>query len=351
MEPYFPVIKLRGTPEERGRQHGRQLKDRIHRTVEFYKKQFQIPEEDILRISRGFQTSTKAFRKDLFLEIETLADAAMVDPLWIYALNGRTELLNLNPMECTALAFKKQGLMGQNWDWDLEMEELAVILDIETDTGTRILTMTEPAMIGKIGMNSHGVGVCLNFMSIENYSPAGIPLHVLLRAILECEDLGAARSLVTSHLTGKVCNLLIADKSGQMENFEIAGTEFFTLPVGDRFVHTNHFLTKVDYDLKLFPNSAGRYRRASELLKAAHSPTIDTMKAILKDRGDESAPICRKRFSHPWLTDDTSITVATLIMDFQNLDFHITRGNPFDNPFSVFSLRSEGASPPAAPDP
>ena len=216
---------------------------------------------------------------------------------------------------------------------------LAVILDIETDTGTRILTMTEPGMIAKIGMNSHGVGVCLNFMSIENYAPEGIPLHVLLRAILESKNLGAARSVVTSNLTGKVCNLLIADKNGQMEDFEIAGTEFFTLPVGDRFVHTNHFLTKVDYDLKLFPNSAGRYRRASELMKAVPDLTIDAMKAILKDRGDASAPICRKRFSHPWLTDDTSITVTTLIMDFQNLDFHITRGNPFDNPFSVFSLQ------------
>ena len=48
-------------------------------------------------------------------------------------------------------------------------------------------------------------------------------------------------------------------------------------------------------------------------------------------------PICRKRFSHPWLTDDTSITVTTLIMDFENLYFHITRGNPFGQ--SLFRLR------------
>jgi isopenicillin-N N-acyltransferase-like protein len=351
MEQNFPVIKISGTPEERGRQHGRQLKDRIHRTVEFYKKQFLIPEQEIMGISEMFRNNTRAFRQDLFEEIEALARAAEVDPLWIYALNGRTELLNLNPMECTTLAFRKQKLMAQNWDWDMEMEELAVILDIETDTGTRILTMTEPGMIAKIGMNSHGVGVCLNFMSIENYTPEGIPLHVLLRAILESKDLGTARSVITSHCLGKVCNLLIADKSGEMENIEIAGNEFFTLPVGDRFVHTNHFLTKVDYDLKLFPNSTGRFRRASELMDAVSDPSISAMKEILIDRGDETAPICRKRFSHPWLTDDTSITVTTLIMDFKNLDFHITRGNPFDNPFSVFALRSEGVSPPDVPDP
>jgi hypothetical protein len=62
------------------------------------------------------------------------------------------------------------------------------------------------------------------------------------------------------------------------------------------------------------------------------------MKDLLKDRSDEQNPICRRRFSHPLLTDDSSITVTTAIMDLKNLQFHITRGNPFDNPFTVFSL-------------
>ncbi|MEZ4579205.1 MAG: C45 family autoproteolytic acyltransferase/hydrolase [Desulfobacterales bacterium] len=106
-------------------------------------------------------------------------------------------------MECHHPGVRKQKLMAQNWDWDMEMEELAVILDIETDTGTRILTMTEPGMIAKIGMNSHGVGVCLKFMSIENYTPEGIPSMSLLRAILESKDLDAARSVITSHCLGK----------------------------------------------------------------------------------------------------------------------------------------------------
>ena len=78
-------------------------------------------------------------------------------------------------MECTTLAFKNQRILGQNWDWESDIEELAVILDIETEDGHRILTMTEPGMIGKIGMNNHGVGVGLNFMTIDNYQPYGVP--------------------------------------------------------------------------------------------------------------------------------------------------------------------------------
>ncbi len=340
MDLYFPVIKIHGAAEDRGSQHGTLLKERIHRTIEFYQKQFQLPEAEILAIAGQFRESTEAFREEISIEIEALALAAGVDPLWIYALNGRTELLNLNPMECTTLAFRKPQLIGQNWDWDSEMEELAVILDIVKEDGHRTLTMTEPGMVGKIGMNHCGVGVCLNFMTIENYRPYGVPLHVLLRTILDSKNLKEARSLIEPHLRGKVGNILIANGTGEMADLEIGGDEFFSYPVDDLFVHTNHFLSKVDYDLMLFPNSTGRYNRAKELLTQLKDPSIDSMKRILKDRGNGDHPICRRRFSHPWLTDDTSITVTTMVMDLKNRRFHITRGNPFDNPFSVFSLEA-----------
>jgi isopenicillin-N N-acyltransferase-like protein len=340
MDRYFPVIKILGEAEDRGRQHGTLLKERIHRTVEFYQKQFQLPEQQILGIADQFRKSTEAFREDVSIEIEALSRAAEIDPLWIYALNGRTELLNLNPMECTTLVFKKQGLIGQNWDWDSEMEELAVILDIEKEDGHRILTMTEPGMIGKIGMNHCGVGVCLNFMTIENYQPSGVPLHVLLRSILDSKSVDEAQMLIQPHLRGKVGNILISNGTGDVVDLELAGDEFFSIPVDDLYVHTNHFLTEIDYDLMMFPSSVGRYNRAKKLLSQIDIPSIDSIKEILKDGGNGDVPICRKRFSHPWLADDASITVATIIMDLKNVQFHITRGNPFDNPFTVFSLKN-----------
>ena len=339
MDQYFPVIKIQGGPEDRGRQQGGLLKERIHKTIEFYQKQFLIPEEEVLGIAHQFRESTKSFSEDLYAEIEALAQAAEVDPLWIYALNGRTELLNLNPMECTTLAFRKQAVIGQNWDWDLEVEELAVILDIEKEDGHRIITMTEPGMIGKIGMNCHGLGVCLNFMSIEEYQPYGVPLHVILRTILDCKTLDEALSLIKPHVLGKVGNILIGDWTGKVEDIELGGDEVFSIPVEDLFAHTNHFLTRVDYDLMLFPNTIGRYNRATELLQMLDNPSVQSMKDILRDNTNEEHPICRKRFSHPWLTDDTSMTVTSIIMDLKNLQFHITRGNPFDHPFSIFNLK------------
>jgi len=340
MDPYFPIIQIQGGPEDRGRRQGELLRERIHRTIDFYKRQFLLPHEEIIEIARQFRDSTKSFREDLYLEIEALARAAEADPLWIYALNGRTELLNLNPMECTTLAFKKQGVIGQNWDWDVEVEELAVILDIEREDGHRIITMTEPGMIGKIGMNGCGLGVCLNFMSIEEYRPYGVPLHVILRTILDSKTIEEALSLIKPNVLGKVGNILIADGVGKVEDLELGGDEIFSIPVEDLFVHTNHFLTRVDYDLKLFPNTMGRYGRAKELLRMLDEPSVQSMKDILADSENDEHPICRKPFSHPWLSDDTSLTVTSIVMDLKNLQFHITRGNPFDNPYSTFNLNS-----------
>jgi isopenicillin-N N-acyltransferase-like protein len=339
MDQIFPIIKIQGGAEDLGLQQGTLLKERIHRMVDFYKGHFLQPEDTILGIAGQFRKATEAFRRDLYLEIEALSRAAEVDPLWIYALNGRTELLNLNPNECTSLAFRKQGLMGQNWDWDSEVEELALILDIEKEDGHRIITMTEPGMIGKIGMNNYGLGVCLNFMSIDDYQPYGVPLHVLLRSILECKSVNEALDMIKVHLSGKVGNILISDQSGAIEDIELAGDKFHSAPIEDLFVHTNHFLSDVDHDPRFFPNSLGRYKKAKELLSLIRHPSVEAMKDVLKDNSDEQNPICRRRFSHPLLTDDTSITVTTTIMDLKNLQFHITRGNPFDNPFTAFSLQ------------
>lgn len=338
MDQYFPVIKIQGGAEDRGRQQGLVLRERIHKTVEFYQGQFLQPEEQIFEIASQFRSSTQAFSSDLYLEIEALAQAAEVDPLWIYALNGRTELLSLNPMECTSLAFREHALIGQNWDWDIATEELAVILDIQKEDGHRIMTMTEPGMIAKIGMNNRGLGVCINFMDIRDYQPYGPPLHVIIRAILDSKTMKEALSMVKPQLPGKVGNIMISNGNGDIEDIELAGNEFFSIPVGDRFVHTNHFLADVEYDPLFFPNTIGRYNRAKELLTALDNPSIKSMKHILKDRGDKDHPICRKRYSHTLLSDDSSITVSTIIMDLRNLQFHITRGNPYDNPFSVFSL-------------
>ncbi len=50
-------------------------------------------EEAILEKAAHFQQQIKAFDAGYCEEIEAIAEAACVPPLWIYALNARTEII------------------------------------------------------------------------------------------------------------------------------------------------------------------------------------------------------------------------------------------------------------------
>ncbi len=51
-------------------------------------------------------------------------------------------------------------------------------------------------------------------MTIENYRPYGVPLHVLLRSILDCNSLDEALSFMENHMKGKIGNIMMADARG-----------------------------------------------------------------------------------------------------------------------------------------
>merc|ERR1712217_465596 len=87
-----------------------------------------------------------------------------------------------------------------------------------------ILTLTEPGMVGKIGMNENGVGVCLNALRgrVSCDPVDGIPVHCLVRMILACESLHEANALLHKTPQNCSCHLLLADAIGQYRMLEFS---------------------------------------------------------------------------------------------------------------------------------
>ena len=78
---------------------------------------------------------------------------------------------------------------GAELDWAAELEPLCAILRVtRTDCpgAPQMLFMTEPGVIGKVGLNSAGVGVCLNMLQCA--APVS-GVHCVLRAVLESPPL------------------------------------------------------------------------------------------------------------------------------------------------------------------
>jgi len=327
----FPEITISGPPDERGYAHGEALSAEIEATIDFYATIFKKSSAEIMELAKYFRNVIREFNPAYCDEIEGIAAGAKIrEPLWVYALNSRSEILaleaSLNANECTAICFQPTALLGQTWDWGHRLEKLAVLLQIKLPEEHTIQMLTEPGIIGKIGMNSQGIGACLNILMI-NKPLNGVPIHIVLRSILDSKLIEEAKDAIQKSGCGKASNILFGDRSGHFYSVEFAGDETYFIPNKAQFMaHTNHYLARpINPNNDQFCNSYTRLRVSNEKASTLSNFTVDDMKAILTDRSDPEFPIWR-----PYIPDDDLQelgTVATIIMDLRRQKLHVRRGN------------------------
>jgi len=325
----FPLITISGEPFDRGRQHGEQLGAEIAKTIGFYRSIFGLSEAEILQQAEFFQKIIEEFEPVYSEEIEGIAEGADIDPLWIVALNARTEILSRNTSvsnECTSVYFNETSILGQNWDWGRALEPLTVLMKIVRPDGHAILMITEPGIIGKIGMNSRGLGVCLNILTLDKVLD-GLPVHLILRAMLDCNSLEQVESLLARHGNGKASNIMVADASGNGFDLEFCGETSYRLgPASDYLLHTNHYLgnsinSEQDPD---FLSSYTRFNKASQILSDNKDRSVASMCELLSDDSDRSLPIYRE-----YLPNDSVHelgTICTIVMELAQQKIHIRKG-------------------------
>ncbi|MBN1991415.1 MAG: peptidase C45 [Anaerolineae bacterium] len=333
----FPEITISGAAEERGFQHGQTLAERIGRTVEFYARIFGKPKAELFKLAAHFKQKIETFNREYALEIEAIAAGADLEPGYIYALNARSEILGLATSECTAIYFRSTRLLGQNWDWAKELEALAVLMRIKQPGKPTIGMLTEPGIIGKIGMNSNGLGVCLNILRI-NKPLDGVPIHLVLRAVLDAANVQEALERIKAAGPGKASNILMGDNQGHGFSIEFAGDEIFTLtPKHEVLLHTNHYLGRnINPEQSVFCSSYARLRAAVAKTGGIKQQAIADLKSILLDRSNPALPINR-----PYLPDDELEevgTVCTIIMDLPNRSIHLKKGHTPGTDFVVYRV-------------
>ncbi len=342
------LVTLKGSPEEIGLQHGRLLKERVAAVWEFYSQTLFGNQMEMLEElgSRYLQAITD-FSADYGAEIEALGRGAGLPAWQIAALNARTEIIHIvmekmSIGECTALYLAGSRLLGQNWDWMEALEPLFAVMRIEREDGHQILQIAEPGIIGKVGLNSKGLGVCLNILS-GSPSPVAVPVHVLLRSVLDSDSLDEALARLQSLGLGTYSNILMADDHGGSVDVEFAGTEMNVVDYGDEIpIHTNHLLSdlKAGRDTSkdpMFENSLARYDRGKEILAGTdQSARVADFKAILRDGENASDPICVEYKEQLGFMIGT---VSSVIMDLPARMMHVTKGPPATTTYTPFALR------------
>jgi isopenicillin-N N-acyltransferase-like protein len=325
----LPVFVFSGNARERGLSHGRQLKDRIHKTFNFYEQAiFQNSSLSIRQIKhRAAQLAKliKDYQQDFITELEAIAEGAEIDSWKIYALNARTEILNAPVAECTSLYFQESALLGQTWDWIRELENLVVIARYEYDDGRIITSLTEPGMLAKMGLNNSGLGVCLNFL-VSSHELNGVPVHITLRAILESNSINEARIKIERCGLGKSSHFLVADANGQCFGMEFAAGKCSEIGSEDGILlHTNHCIGQ-SIESEMIPTSAERLAQARKHISGLASHTFADMQTILMDDSQGNESIQSNYHVEEVLGGLEVGTCATIIMDLPRQKFYASKG-------------------------
>jgi isopenicillin-N N-acyltransferase-like protein len=203
---------------------------------------------------------------------------------------------------------------------------------MEQEHKPTVLTLTEAGIVGKIGFNSAGLGACLNILK-SSLAEVGIPIHILMRGILNSERFGDAIGKIVSANRGSSNNTLIAHRDGAAIDFEMAPKDLdFLYPENGVLVHTNNFvsprLRPLDTGLSQFPDTLLRYGRAQQKMQQrAGRIGVADFKEVLGDHCNHPDSICR----HPDPRDpelERVQTVASVIMNLTRGEMHLTQGPP-----------------------
>lgn len=343
----FPCIDTLGaaSARERGQIYGQQAKARIQHSVVTYARLFAgcgIDWAGACERAMRFEPIIEQLDADLMAELRGMAEGSGQSLGSLMALNCRTEILPptfftdtpqlahaalaanraaglpdwladapwdaaLKDGECTAMGVTAkasqtgQAWLAQNWDWMGRQREALVVLHTQGPSGQSITTLTEAGMLAKIGINQSGFALGLNILrSNRDGSRLGVPVHVLLRHLLDCNSVAEARErlhALTPVGFGAASNVPCADALGHAACFEVSPAGWAELvPVQGVVVHTNHFVCEslLAEQAPMGPGLSSHNRLGTAQQHALQTPVGRAdLERFLRDESDGFLSICR----------------------------------------------------------
>jgi isopenicillin-N N-acyltransferase-like protein len=363
-------LAVHGAPAARGRQYGELAAARIRRAIDAYREVFEhragLAWPQAIAHARAFVPPIADFAPDSLAEMHGIAEGAGVPFEAILVLNCRSELMfaaarrrgETPPGECTSFAATPKAtgdghmVLGQNWDWVPFARELAVLLEVRRDDKPSFATIVEAGMLAKVGMNDAGVGLCTNtLVSERDANRAGVPYHVMLRALLDATSLDEAAAILGSVERALSANYLVADRAGRATNFEtIAGGReaiHATPPQDGLIAHANHFCAPafqpIDAFVRNSPHSLTRLDDMWHGLREQAPLSVARLQQVLRSHRHEPNGVC----SHPDPAADplyARTTVASFVADLTSGECWFTDGPPCSADYQAYRLRTVGAT-------
>lgn len=358
----LPVVAVEGDHRACGIKAGEQSRDRIIKSLATYKRMFALCDiswDEAVEKARVHLPVIKEFTPHLLEELEGVASGCSdktdggIDVGTLLALNCRTEILppdfllramvtsghnpddyDTHTNECTSLAVARNNhpvWLAQNWDWVGLQRDALIVLHAKPYNQPACITVTEAGMLAKIGINDKGFAVSLNILrSHDDGQSPGLPVHFLLRALLECSSVEEASDFARRLPFASSSNILIADKSGDMASLEISPKGCQVLSAeNNQLCHTNHFLSPelVSNDAGLKGNISTVSRLATAQRNLSGIQSFEDINKLLSDTSGGNESICR--FADKTLAEIAQIeTVVAVAMNLTAQTLLVTAAQP-----------------------
>jgi isopenicillin-N N-acyltransferase-like protein len=238
-------------------------------------------------------------------------------------------------------------VIAQNWDWHPDVRSSLVLWTVPRADGGWFTTFTEAGILAKIGLNSHGVGVCLNILgSSADGGLDGVPIHILLRLLLQsCQSLeDADRLLRRARVTASSCfnvGWSGAEEDGaSVAAFEVSPGGVVRLePEHGVVLHTNHFVVDPpsgrDRILPEWPDTAARLDELKSRVAERAVLDVPTIQELLRSHDAGPIAICCHDSNRPTYADRQE-SLASIVMRLDDRSLEISEGPPCSNPYQEF---------------
>lgn len=352
---------LKGSPKEIGQQHGSLGKEQVLHSLQTYEKLFHgyqnISWQEARERSLAHLKAIEKYDARLIEEMEGVANGAGVDFEDILALNARTEIALGSYGEGTAFSdgctvigtqspVSNDTIVGQNWDWKGTQTDSLLLLEIQQENGPTITMVTEGGIIGKIGYNSAGLGLCFNALLTDKKSD-DVPIHLALRGVLNSTTLAEAIERVKDGQMAATASMLIgqADQNGDGMVINLEVSPFGIDLIGGEHgysIHTNHIISEelkknlLDTNEYKYDSSVLRYRRAQQLVQTAiaRNETIDAQKYKQWFADTLNKPSSINMYANPASKEHRQMeTVFSIIMNLTQRKTYLAIGKPAETKY------------------
>ena len=345
----FREIDISGSPHQMGQQLGEEAREEIRGFYEIALDRvnltMRVSEKNALAVAADCLKRVEEYSPDVLEELRGVSHTSGLSTQELMLLQIRNQLQPDRDGACTSFAVSSiaanSSIVGQNWDNDPAFDPFTIVLTRRPDNEPKFMSITQAGLVAYIGVNSAGIGVCMNTLPAPSRM-LGVPHYFTLRGIYQSTTLDDAIEAVHRAKRAIPANLILVTPQG-LADFEITMNNVHVIrDSGNGIVtHTNHCihpsLTSVNDDFPELIQSGPRKRRIDELLQNSEKPLrLSSLQKILCDHEDFPYSICRHNNDHPENGFWTS--VFSVIINVDTREMLISRGNPCQNPYETYQL-------------